>query len=150
MAVSRALKRLLRIRELEEEQSRIALESVLGELHRVEVALTHSGERERMGREMVRASAQSAEPEARQAGLVEMQAAAQTSTWLTARKAEVEKEVIEQREAFLMRQMQRRQAETLVDEAERRQFAESARKEQHALDDWHRTRQSRQDDRRDP
>lgn len=150
MAVSRALKRLLRIRELEEEQSRITLESVLLELHQLEVALTHSGERERMGREMVRASAQSADLGARQAGLVETQAATQTSTWITARKAEVEEEVIEQREAFLMRQMRRRQAETMVDEAERRQSAESARKEQHALDDWHRMRQIRKEDPQDP
>ena len=34
MAVSRALRRLLRVRELEEEQSRLALESALGELQR--------------------------------------------------------------------------------------------------------------------
>jgi hypothetical protein len=39
MAVSRALRRLLRIRELEEEQCRLALESTLGELNRLESAL---------------------------------------------------------------------------------------------------------------
>ena len=40
MAISRGLRRLLRVRNLEEEQSRQALESALGELNRLESALT--------------------------------------------------------------------------------------------------------------
>jgi len=47
MAVSRALRRLLRIRELEEEQNRLALESALGELNRLEYALEATIERGR-------------------------------------------------------------------------------------------------------
>jgi hypothetical protein len=45
MAVSRALRRLLRIRDLEEEQSRLALESAIGDLNRLEstLAATSSG-----------------------------------------------------------------------------------------------------------
>ena len=39
MAISRALRRLLRIRNLEEEQSRLAVESALVELRRLEHAL---------------------------------------------------------------------------------------------------------------
>ena len=50
MAVSRALRRLLRIRELEDEQCRLALESTLGELNRLECALTATAEPE-AGRE---------------------------------------------------------------------------------------------------
>ncbi len=60
MAVSRALRRLLRIRELEEEQSRLALESALGELNRLKHALTATAERDRRGRRLVEASAQRA------------------------------------------------------------------------------------------
>ena len=56
MAASRALRRLLRIRELQEEQSRLALESALGELHRLEHALASTFVRERRGRSLVQAS----------------------------------------------------------------------------------------------
>jgi hypothetical protein len=44
MAVSNALRRLLKIRAIEEEQSRLALESALGELNRLEVALAATAE----------------------------------------------------------------------------------------------------------
>jgi hypothetical protein len=43
MAVSRALRRLLRIRDLEEEQRRVALESALVELHRLQHSLEAAG-----------------------------------------------------------------------------------------------------------
>ncbi len=75
MAVSRALRRLLRIRELEEEQSRLALESALGELNRLEASLAAAVERERRGRRLVKASAQTGELPDRLAGLEETRAA---------------------------------------------------------------------------
>jgi hypothetical protein len=60
MAVSRALRRLLRIRELEEEQGRLALESALGELHRLENALMATFERKHRGRSLVLSTAKPA------------------------------------------------------------------------------------------
>jgi len=60
MAVSRALRRLLRIRDLQEEQSRLVLESALGELHRLENAMTATFVRDRQGRSLVQASARTA------------------------------------------------------------------------------------------
>jgi len=61
VAVSRALRRLLRIREIEEEQCKLALESALGELHRLEHALTATSALDRRGRRLVEASAHSGE-----------------------------------------------------------------------------------------
>ena len=43
MVVSRALRRLLHIRGLEEEQSRPALESALGDMNRIKLALAETG-----------------------------------------------------------------------------------------------------------
>ena len=50
MAVPRALRRLLHIRSLEEEQRWLALESAIGELKRLERALAATAERDRRGR----------------------------------------------------------------------------------------------------
>ena len=61
MAVSRALRRLLRVLEIEEEQSRLALESAVGELGILEHSLTATRTRERSGRRLVISSAQSGE-----------------------------------------------------------------------------------------
>ena len=69
MAVSRALRRLLRIRELEEEQCRLALEAAIGELSRLEHAMAATAERDRRGRRLVEASARSGELRDRLAGL---------------------------------------------------------------------------------
>jgi hypothetical protein len=61
MAVSRVLRRLLRIRDLEEEQHRLALESALGVLHRLEGAMEAAGERERQGRAWTQESVRTGE-----------------------------------------------------------------------------------------
>ena len=75
MAVSLALRRLLRIRNLQEEQSRLALESALGELHRLEHALTAAIERGRRGRSLVQSSIQTGQLMDRLAGFEESRSA---------------------------------------------------------------------------
>ena len=77
MPVSPALRRLLRIRELEEVQCRLALESALGEISGLEKALTQSTGRDREGRRLVSLSVQSGELPGRLAGLEEPRAAMQ-------------------------------------------------------------------------
>ena len=47
MAASRALRRLLRIREIEEEQRHVAVESAVAELKRLELAQAATAERDR-------------------------------------------------------------------------------------------------------
>ncbi len=73
MPVSNALKRLLRIRDLEQEQHRLALESAMGELRALEAALERAGARERRGRGEVAASAQSRESAERHPALTEVE-----------------------------------------------------------------------------
>ncbi len=137
MAVSRALRRLLRIRNLEEEQSRLAVESALVELRRLEHALSATVERERRGRGLITLSARNGELPDRVAGVAEMHIANAHASALTPRIAEAEVEVADLREEFLLRRVERRQAETLIDETEERDAIEAARRGQQALDDWY-------------
>ena len=137
MAVSRALRRLLRVLAIEEEQRRVALESALGELRQLEHALGATGDRDRRGRLLVTSSVLSDELTDRLAGLEETRAAMRCATALRPRIAEAEGEVEELREEFLAKRVERRQAETLVEAAAARDASEAARRGQQSLDDWY-------------
>jgi hypothetical protein len=137
MAVSRALRRLLRIRELQEEQSRLALESALGELHRLEHALTATFARDRRGRSLIQASAQTGHLTDRLAGLEETRSASLHAAALRPRIDGMGEEVTDRRLEFLSKRVERRQAETLIQETEARDAIEAGRRGQQALDDWY-------------
>jgi hypothetical protein len=143
MAVSRALRRLLKIRAIEEEQSRLALESALGELNRLEVALAATAERDRLGRRLVQSSASNGELPDRLAGLEETRAAGCHAAWLGPRIAEAELDVLGLREEFLARRVERRQAETQIEETEARDALDAGRRGQQSLDDWYGNRMHR-------
>jgi flagellar biosynthesis chaperone FliJ len=140
MAVSRALRRLLRIRELEEEQGRIALEAAAGELSRLKNAQAATEERARRGRRLVGSSAVSGELPDRLAGLEEARTADRVARALAPRIANADEKVASLREDYLARRVERRQAETLIQEAEARDALDADRKSQQALDDWFRNR----------
>ncbi|MGD0292560.1 MAG: hypothetical protein ABSB30_01775 [Terracidiphilus sp.] len=140
MAVSRALRRLLRIRELQEEQSRLALESAIGELHRLEHALANTFERGRRGRSLVQASAQTGQLTDRLAGLEETRSAGLHAAALGPRIGNMGEEVTDRREEFLSKRVERRQAETLIRETEAQEAIEAGRRGQQALDDWYSSR----------
>jgi hypothetical protein len=140
MAVSRALRRLLRIRELQEEQSRLALESALGELHRLEHALATTFERERRGRSLVLASAQTNELPDRLAGLEETRSASLHAAALGPAIDGMGEEVTDRRQVFLSKRVERRQAETLIAETEAREAIVAGRRGQQSLDDWYSSR----------
>jgi hypothetical protein len=140
MAISRALRRLLRIRELEEEQSRLALESTLGELNRLKQALAATVERDRRGRSLVKASAQTGELPDRLAGFEETRAADRLSVLLGPRIEDKEEDVAERRQEFLVKRVEQRQAETLIQEIEAREAIEAGRRGQQALDGWYSSR----------
>jgi len=145
MAVSRALRRLLRIRELEEEQNRLALESALGELNRLEHALTETIERKRRGRSLVLASAQTGQVMDRIAGFEETRSASLHAVALGPRIEAKEEDITARREEFLMKRVERRQAETLIQENEALEAIEDGRRGQQALDDWYGSRQYREE-----
>lgn len=150
MTVSRSLKQLLRIRSLEEEQSRTALEFAIGELSRIEASIALSHEREHAGRHLVAKSHRmiTEDPASqgidRRAGLEESVAARRRIDALIPRVAAQKNRVEELRTAFLSRRVARRQAETLISEAAVRHEAESLRHTQQGLDDWFGARRSRE------
>jgi hypothetical protein len=146
MAVSRALRRLLRVLHLEEEESRRALESALGELRRLENALAAAATRDRSGRGLVLQSAVTGELADRLAGLEESLAAARRTAALHPRIRDAEQQVSARRELYLSKRVERRQAETLVEEAAARDALQAARRAQHSLDDWHLNRLRRAED----
>ena len=137
MAVSRALRRLLRVLTIEEEQCRLALESALGELRLFERALSATIDQARGGRRLVIASAQSGELPDRLAGIEETHAADRRASVLALRIEEAQSNSDVLRQAFLAKRVECRQAETLIAEAEARDALIAARRTQQGLDDWY-------------
>lgn len=137
MPVSRALRRLLRLEEVQEELSRVALESAVGEFSRLERLLAATEDQARSGRQLVVASARTGELPDRLAGLVEARAALCRTEVIIPRIADAEFEVAALREAFLARRVERRQADALISETEARDAVETARHDQQSLDDWY-------------
>jgi len=140
MAVSRALRRLMRIRDLQEEQSRAALEFALGELQCLEDALAATCEQDHRGRNLVHVSAETGEVADRLAGLEETRTASRHAEALGPRIDAMGEEVAELRQVFLMKRVERRQAETLIHEVEARESVEAIRRGQQSLDDWYSSR----------
>ncbi|MGD0787854.1 MAG: hypothetical protein ABR898_07695 [Terracidiphilus sp.] len=150
MPVSRPLRRLLHIRVIEEEQSRLALESALGELGRLKRALAATAERDRLGRRLVVTSARSGELPDRLAGLEESCAAVRCRAALAPRIADAELDAAAMRQEFLAHRIERRQAETLIQEAEVQEAVEAGRHGQQALDDWFGNRLHREESAAEP
>ncbi len=140
MPVSRAMRRLLRVRDLLEEQSRQALESATGELSRLEDALDATVSQDRRGRLLVGTSAHSGELPDRLAGLEETRAAVRFREAVVPRIAAAQVEVSALREEFMAKRVDRRQAETLIQETEAQDAVDGGRRSQQALDDWYRFR----------
>jgi hypothetical protein len=136
MAVSRAMRRLMQVRVLEEELREAALESAVGDLRRMELALVAAKERERSGRQQVTASAKTGELVDRIAGLEETRAALRHGAALKPRIAEAELEVARRRQEFLAKRIERRQVETLIQETEAEDAVDAGRRAQQELDDW--------------
>lgn len=137
MAVSRSLRRLLRIRDLEEEQCRLALDSAVGELHRMEGAMAAANERNRRGRRLVEGSVRTGEVADRYAGLEETSAGDRLAVALAPRVEAKEEEVQARRQEFIGKRVERRQAETLIQEKEAGEALEAGRRSQQGLDDWY-------------
>ena len=135
-----SLRRLLSVRQLEEEQCRTALESALGEIHQLKTAISESAERDRRGRALFFASAYSGELPDRIASLEETRSAACATRMLMMRIKATELEVARMRQNYLAKRVERRQVETLLEKTEEQGAIESSRRGQKDLDDWHRSR----------
>ncbi|MGA2249474.1 hypothetical protein [Terracidiphilus sp.] len=154
MPVSSALKRLLRIRDLEQEQHQRALESALAELRQLERALEQAAARQRGGRtgftasvldqslEMDRNPEQnsSRKPLERQSALTETTIGKRHALALAPRLLRAAAQAALRRQEFLSKRIERRQAETLIEETEAADALEANRKGQKSLDDWYLSR----------
>lgn len=136
MPVSRAMRRLLQVLAIQEEESRAAMESARGELHRLERALAANQDRERLGRRLVAASAATGEIVDRIAGIEETRTAARIAQVLAPRLEETLEAVEELRQSFLAKRIERRQTETLIEAAEAQDKVDAERRGQRDLDEW--------------
>ncbi len=143
MAVPKALQRLLRIRDLQEEQRRAALESALGNFHTLEHARQAASAKEREGRALVNASMRSGEVADRLAGHVQEKFARGIGRMLEPHIAQAERESVRLRQEFLDKRIERRQAETMIENSEAQETLETGRRGQQSLDDWYGARKHR-------
>jgi len=137
MGSARLLERVLRVREMEEAESRRRLETALSELARMEQSLADAGARERAGRELVNASARSGEVTDRIAGIEESRNARRRAAWLAPRVESAKIAVASLRDGYLEKRARRRQAETLAARQRAQEEAAKLRRGQQALDEWH-------------
>ena len=136
MAVSHAMRRLLRVLEVQEDQYRARLASALADLRRLESAIAATGERGRRGRQLVAASATTGELADRLAGLEETSAARRHAAALTPRITEARLTATASQREFLSKRIERRQAETLIRKTEVEDDLEAGRRAQQGLDEW--------------
>jgi len=137
MAVRRVLTRLLRLRELEEEQSRIQLESAVGERDRVQEDLARAAEYLTQGRQSFTAGIANRDALGRTGAALETEQARQQRHRILPQLRAAEAEVTRQREEYLLRRTDRQQVETLVENEKKMAAVEAARRAQQMLDDWY-------------
>lgn len=140
MAAPHSLRRLHKLRQAEEEQRNALLRSALGELHKLESASRAVHGRLIRARLLLTQSLLSAEMTARFSALEEITASQRLVNALSARIHVVEAMVEERRENLLVKRVERRQAEALLDSIVEQQELQERRKAQVALDDWYRSR----------
>jgi hypothetical protein len=136
MAVSLAMRRLLHVLLVQEDQFRAALDGALAELRRLQGELEATEEQERRGRQLVWSSAATGELADRLAGLEESHRAQWRATMLAPRIAESEVDVSERRRDFLLKRIERRKAETVIEKTEAADAVVEDRRGQRRLDDW--------------
>ena len=132
----RVLSRLLRLRELEEEQSRIKLEVVARARELVARADDSVKARLRAGLREAGAGLLSGEALTRMAGQAAVEVGIQWQDRLVIRIRETEAELVRQREEFLVRRTSRRQVEMLAEADEKICREKAERQAQQMLDDW--------------
>ena len=138
------LERLLKIRGAEEEQRRRALQAAEAKLNSLEQARESALEMEKKGRARMVEGLISGAVAERQSGAVESASGQRRARILGAHIAAAENETAASRQAFLEKRIERRQAETLVEEVGAREAMEAGRRGQRDIDDWFGTRNHRQ------
>jgi len=138
------MRRLLNVLQLEEEQRKAEMESALGDLRRLERALTASQVQEREGRRLVRASAATGEIADRLAGLEESRAALSRAAFLKPKIAETTVTASARQEEFLSKRVERRQAESVIRKTETKDAIQAGRRGQQDRDEWFLSKEQRE------
>lgn len=134
MAVSKTIRRLLRVLDLEEELRRRQLEFAQANLAQLDWALKAAGEREREGRLLFSAGAWDEDLSNRLAGQAEMHAGRRRESVLRQHIEQSKLVVDGLRAAFLEKRVERKQAETFIKRVEARESLEEDRRTQRSLD----------------
>ena len=131
------LNRLLRLRELKEDQSRMALESAAAVRDQMQGQLQQTLCDQAQGRLDFIAGVMAADLPVRIAGLLELESATARQNVVRPRLDAAERVMREKREEFLMHRTERLQLDSVVDQAKQLQQAATARRAQQMLDDWY-------------
>lgn len=135
MAVRGALRRLVRLLEVEEEQEQRTLQAALGAVQQLRRIHEQAMEQERRGRRWMAAHAAGAETVDRIAGLEEMRRARRSVAELANRIEAAEEAARFRRASYLAKRTERRQADALLKQAEAREALVMARRDQQTMDD---------------
>ncbi len=146
MGSRRQIERIVRIRQLEEDESRRTMELAIAELAQLELALRAAQQRDRAGRSLVAASASSGEIVDRIAGMEESRSAGRIGLSLALRIRTAGDVVATLRQEYLNKRTSRMQAETLAETERAREAAINLRRGQQALDDWYLNRRRLEED----
>jgi len=136
MAESKPLRRLLHVLSLQEEIRRRELESTQNELIQSERSLAVAHRRENRGRQLLMSSLYDADPEGRIVAAEEIRAGRVRAVFLQNRIQQLNSAVDERRRVFREKQVERKQAETLVAAADASEALEEDRRGQRSVDDW--------------
>lgn len=137
MSVSQAMRRLKRVLDLEEEQSKLALDSAMGQLLQLEHSITEADNQARDGRGLIVSSAQTGELTDRLAGLEEERAAGRRTATLAHQIEAAQSDAERLLHAFLDKRIESRQVGTLINESEAHDAIDAGRRSQQNLDDWY-------------
>ena len=137
MAVRRVLHRLLRLRELEEQLSRMELEAAVQNRRQVAQELAIAVHEQAQGRKNFVQGIFETDAVIRTGAVIAMEQARQKRTRIEPNLEAADREVARQQVEFLARRTGRRQVETLVDQEGATAREEAARKAQQMLDDWY-------------
>ncbi|HEX7728541.1 MAG TPA: hypothetical protein VF392_05855 [Terracidiphilus sp.] len=139
----RALRRLLRVRTLEEEQRQAELEAVLAASHHLESMVAYQEQGSRAGRALAFTAIFHDEGASRLAGLEQLDRMAARASALAPALETAQAAVAEARQSYLASRVERRQAQSLIEAAERDLAVTERRRAQQQADDAHLRRRAR-------
>ena len=140
MSRSRELRGLVALRDVQEQQAALRLESAIKELRRLEREWGIANARSSVARELVRTSAKTGQLEDRLSGLQEIVSAELSRRRLAMRVRSANQVVERTRFDAIAKRVEKRQAEILLENALNQDALRSLRREGMALEEWKRHR----------